>query len=253
MNSKSNDAQQQPGAPGAGFLQRQKILKAIEDFAARNGVPEEKIPGFAGQLLAFFERLTPSPVTRREFIKLSAAGASALLLNTMLVQSSCDSGDLGGIVGCNPPKTPTIVPNTSILPPATDLFPVNPSFTASVLRKEDMLTLKFDFYNLSLQEGNLVRVSASRAVFIVVTLAHGNDHAPQNIGEEAYLETAAEIGSDTEDPKSSPVPSGGGETPEQPGMVGARFAGPSRLAFKIEYSSPIPFTMAELLAWQSMK
>lgn len=218
------------------YIERQKLVKIIKDFVAQNGIPPEKEPEVSQQLLALFTRSDIPPLTRRKFIKLSAVGASALLLNAMLAQSSCSGDKFNNIVACNPPKV-TDLEGDSV-------------FSASVFRKEDMLALKFDFYNLVLQGGNLVRQNANKAVGIVVTLAHGNDYSPQNIGEEAYLETAAEIGAETEDPNNTPNPPGGGETPDPPGSVGVRFAGPSRLAFKIQYTDPIPFTLDELLSWQ---
>jgi hypothetical protein len=220
--------------PNEKYLERQKLARIIKDFMARSDVPPDEEQKISQQLLNFFEHLNIPPLTRRKFIKLSAFGTSALLLNAMLANSSCDA-DLPNLA-CNPKSTTTTVGD--------------PSFSASVFRRDDMLALKFDFYNLTLQEGQLVRQYASQPVYIVITLGHGDDYSPQNIGEEAYLETAAEINNDTEDPNNSPNPSGGGETPEQPGSVGARFAGPSRLAFKVQYTEPIPFTLEELLSWQ---
>ncbi len=231
-----NIAKKSPKSHDGKYIERQKLVKIIKEFVAQNGIPPEKESEVSLQLLGFFDRADIPPLTRRKFIKLSVFGASALLLDAMLGQSSCNSGNFKNIVACNPPKI-------------TDLEG-DPSFTASVFRKADMLALKFDFYNLVLQGGTLLRQNSNQAVGVVITLGHGNDYSPQNIGEEAYLETAAEIGSDTEDPNNSPNPPGGGETPDQPGSVGVRFAGPSRLAFMIQYTGPIPFTMEELLSWQ---
>jgi hypothetical protein len=114
-----------------------------------------------------------------------------------------------------------------------------------------MLILRFDFYQLKLNGTNLERMSAEKDAYIVVNFAHGNDFLPQNIAEQAFLETAEEFSDDTEDPSNAPKPPGGSETLSQPGNVAARLAGASRLVFKIPPgTSPIPFTMDELLAWQ---
>lgn len=188
------------------------------------------------QVLEMSEALGDNPITRRTLLKLAALGGSVLLINSVVPESA--------ITSCtckNPLESCTGDEETT----------VSPSFSASVLRKQDMLMLRFDFYYLNLNGTSLERTSASKDAYIVVNFAHGNDFLPQNIAEQAFLETAEEFSDDTEDPSNAPNPPGGSETPNQPGAVAARLSGGSRLVFKIPPgSSPIPFTLDELLAWQ---
>jgi hypothetical protein len=181
------------------------------------------------------EALGDNPITRRTLLKLAALGGSVLLINSVVPQTA--------VTTCKNPLESCSWP--------TETTTAGPNFSASVLRKQDMLILKFDFYSLNLNGTNLERTNAEKDAYIVVNFAHGNDYLPQNIAEQAFLETAEEFSDDTEDPSNAPNPPGGSETPNQPGAVAARPAGASRLVFKIPPgTSPIPFTMNELLAWQ---
>jgi hypothetical protein len=192
------------------------------------------------QILEMLEKLEGKSITRRNLLQLTAIGTSLVLLNTLAAKTDAASCSLPtSIVSCKEPSNTT--QTTS-------------NFSASVLRKEDMLALRFDFYNLRLNGTNLERLNSIADSFIVVNFAHGNDFFPQSIGEEAYLETAEELNNDTEDPDNVPNPPGGSETPDQPGYVGARFSGGSRLVFKVpglpDGPKSIPFTMDELLSWE---
>jgi hypothetical protein len=188
------------------------------------------------QVLEMSEALGDNSITRRTLLKLAALGGSVLLINSVVPESA--------ITSCtckNPLESCTGDEETT----------VSPSFSASVLRKQDMLMLRFDFYYLNLNGTNLERTSTTKDAYIVVNFAHGNDFLPQNIAEQAFLETAEEFSDDTEDPSNAPNPPGGSETPAQPGAVAARLSGGSRLVFKIPPgTSPIPFTLDELLSWQ---
>lgn len=204
-------------------MEWRQFIKAVKDVAAKADLPPQEEQRVVQQLIKFFGR---SPVTRRNFVKITAAGVAAPVIMALLAKPS-KAAQLLGLTMASPEKTAALTQST-------------PSFSTSVLRKEDMLALRFDFYNLKLQGDKLVRQGTGDA-FIVVNLAHGSDHTPQNIGEEAYLET---------DPNMPPPP-GSSETPKQPGFVGALLAGPSRLAFKVPTDvNSIPFTMDELLSWE---
>ena len=61
-----------------------------------------------------------------------------------------------------------------------------PDFTAALFRREDMLSLEFEFYNLSLQGQSLVRGSGN--AFIVAKFATGGEALPQHIAEESFFE-----------------------------------------------------------------
>ncbi len=192
-------------------------------------------PEVIQQILEMSEALGDNPITRRTLLKLAALGGSVLLINSVVPQTA--------ITTCKNPLESCSWP--------AETTTAGPSFSASVLRKQDMLILRFDFYSLKLNGTNLERMNTDKDSFIVVNFAHGNDFLPQNIAERAFLETAEEFSDDTEDPSNAPNPPGGSETPGQPGTVAARLAGGSRLVFKIPPgSSSIPFTMDELLAWQ---
>jgi hypothetical protein len=192
-------------------------------------------PPVISSVLEMSEALGDNPITRRTLLKLAALGGSVLLINSVVGQTA--------VTSCKNPL------ESCSWPAATTT--AGPNFSASVLRKQDMLILRFDFYSLKLNGTSLERTSADKDAYIVVNFAHGNDFLPQNIAEQAFLETAEEFSDDTEDPSNAPNPPGGSETPNQPGNVAARPAGGSRLVFKIPPgTSPIPFTMDELLAWQ---
>lgn len=215
--------------------ERRRVLKNILDAASKGDTAPVDDPLVLKQLAQLTGDLSRRPITRRALLQLFAINASILAVNTIIPQASDSSCAFKlPISGCDNQQPST-----------------GPDFSASVLRKEDMLALRFDFYHLKLKGANLERIYPDRDAYIVVNFAHGNDYLPQNIAEQAYLETAAELGSDTEDPDNDPNPPGGSETPGQPGSVGARLAGPSRLVFKIPPGTgPIPLTLDELLSWE---
>ncbi|MFA5629383.1 MAG: hypothetical protein WC958_03940 [Dehalococcoidales bacterium] len=191
------------------------------------------------QLLEMADKLGENPITRRMLLKLAALGGTVLLANSIVPEAAVTSCDLKAPFGsCLPGGDKTTTTSTE------------PGFSASVLRKQDMLILRFDFYHLKLNGTNLERVNDDKDAYIAVNFAHGNDILPQNIAEQAFLETAEEFADDTEDPSSAPNPPGGSEALLQPGSVSARLAGVSRLVFKIPPgTAPIPFTLNELLSW----
>ena len=119
---------------------------------------------------------------------------------------------------------------------------ITPTFTASVLRRDDMLALRFEFFNLALQGNALVRQQAAQPAYIVAQLAHGTDSAPQSVAEEVFLEAAPEFGE----------ASAGGDPLKAPGSLGVQVAGPSRLAFQVPNGvDVIPFQLDALLGWEA--
>lgn len=152
-------------------------------------------------------------ITRRDFLKATGATATFSVL----------AGD--------------VVTKFAWAPSAAEakaLLAATPSLSASVLRREDMLALRFDLYNLVRDKGNLVRQNAAQPAYVVATLGYGADHAPQNVGEQAFLET--------DDSGTA------GEPLADPGDVQARLAGPTRLAFRVpDATTSIPFTLQALL------
>ena len=118
-----------------------------------------------------------------------------------------------------------------------------PDFSVSVLRREDLLSLDFLFYNLSLEAGggnppSLAVKDATQTAYLVVRF-----DAPQNIAEQAYLESYS-------DPKNS-LP--GEQFPPVP-QTQALAAGPSRLAFRFpDGATPIPYSLDSLLDWVKLQ
>ncbi len=111
-----------------------------------------------------------------------------------------------------------------------------PSFSVGVTRPDDLLALKFDFFNLNLSAGiggpRLVRVTPGQPAYIAV------EFWPQHIVEAAFNE------------------------PEQPGPlpkeaeppIPARIAGPSRLAFLVpDTTQEITYSLDTLLDWSKFE
>src|SRR5256886_6163271 len=144
-------------------------------------------------------------ITRRNLLKASAATAGVIALD--------------------------VLPRSA---EATSILAATPSLTASVLRRDDMLAMRFDLYNLVRNsQGDLVRQNAAQPAYVVATLGYGADNAPQNIGEQVFIETGYSTGD---------APATG------PGDVKASLAGRSRLAFRVPATTTsIPFTLSSLL------
>ena len=119
-----------------------------------------------------------------------------------------------------------------------------PDFGVSLVRREDLLSLDFFFFNLALEAGGgippqLVRKDPSQPSYLVAQF-----DAPQNISEQAYLE---DYGPDAAGQTIS------GETPGSsnfPIIAPARAAGPSRLAFRFPAgTNALPYSLDNLLNW----
>ena len=117
---------------------------------------------------------------------------------------------------------------------ALDDPPQAASFSQEFLRADDLLYVRFEFFNLTLKTSlnappHLVRSDSTKAAYIVVHFP------PQNIQEQTVLE-----------------PEGGfppGQTPN-PAIMSATLADSSRLAFLIPAElTQIPYTLKALLNW----
>jgi hypothetical protein len=114
-----------------------------------------------------------------------------------------------------------------------------PDFSVSVLRRDDLLALDFQFFNLALEGARgkppqLVRKDSTQPAFLVAQF-----NSPQNIAEQAYLE-------DYKDPKVQLVK----EPPDPAGKVQTRAAGTSRLAFQLpSETTALPYSLDGLLNW----
>jgi hypothetical protein len=120
-----------------------------------------------------------------------------------------------------------------------------PDFGVSVLRRDDLLALNFQFFNLALEGGGgnpplLLPKTSSEPAFLVAQF-----NSPQNIAEQAYLE-------DYTDP--DPTKNLLAETPDPPGAVQTRAAGPSRLAFQLPSGTTVlPYSLNSLLNWVALQ
>src|SRR5262249_17435336 len=101
--------------------------------------------------------------------------------------------------------------------------PPSPDFITTLIRRDDLVFLRFDFFNCVLnQAGTAIVAKGSGDRFMAVT------RGPQHIFEEAVPE---------EPPNFVPLP-----------PIDARIAGPSRLAFRIpDEVMQIPLKPEELL------
>jgi hypothetical protein len=128
-----------------------------------------------------------------------------------------------------------------VLAKAGQWFEVGPrftlvrSFSAWARRRDDLLSIRFDFYNLLVDASDpanprLVRKPNTAFAYIVAVFW------PQNVGEQAFQEDL-----------------GGGPAPEEP-PVQSILARESRLAFLVpDGANSIPYRLEELLKWTSFK
>ena len=111
-----------------------------------------------------------------------------------------------------------------------------PDFGVSVLRREDLLSLDFLFYNLALEGGDqqptrLAVKDSNQPAYMVARF-----DSPQNIAEQAFLEA---------DPPANENPTGP--------PVQALAAGPSHLAFQLPTgSASLSYSLEALLDWVSL-
>ncbi|HEX6683640.1 MAG TPA: hypothetical protein VF062_12635 [Candidatus Limnocylindrales bacterium] len=102
-----------------------------------------------------------------------------------------------------------------------------PTFTKAIHRRADQLSLRLEFYNLTLDRtgpAQLVKVDPATEAFIVV------DFGPQHLAEHAFDEV-------TNEPLEIPAPT--------------MLAGSSRLAFKVPVT-PLPYTFGTVMAWKDL-
>ncbi len=112
--------------------------------------------------------------------------------------------------------------------------PIAPTITVMMRRREDMLFMRIDGYNLVRKGQKLLRKRPGKAT-IVFTFV------PQHLTEQAFFETKTNSGP-------------GNETPASPGSTSALLAEPSRIAFNVPAKMhSIPFTVAGLLNWAQLE
>jgi hypothetical protein len=116
-----------------------------------------------------------------------------------------------------------------------------PDLHVGVVRRDDLLSLEFEFFNFAIEAGGgvsprLVRKVAADAAFIAAVF-----NTPQNLAEQAFLETYTD-----------PAKPSNNITQEVPSMPPVRVlaAGPSRLAFRVpDDLDQLPFALDALLDW----
>jgi hypothetical protein len=199
---------------------KRDLLRLVRGAIARGELPPEAEQQAIESLGALVKRFA---LTRRDLLKATAATAGVSLVVYPLTRTA----------------------------EAKSILAATPSLTASVLRRDDMLALRFDFFNLVRNNhGDLVRQNAAQPAYIVATPGYGADYAPQNIAERAYLETATALTPRPDEPPeataaTSETPN---DVPAQPGTVEALLAGPTRVAFRVpDTTTEIPFTLSALL------
>lgn len=118
-----------------------------------------------------------------------------------------------------------------------------PDFSVGVIRREDLLALDFRCYNLAIEAGvasapRLVRKDKTQPAYLAAYFS-----SPQNIAEQAFLETST-------DGKGGGTT---GETPLQP-PVRAVAAGPSRLVFQLpDGTDSVLYSIDGLLSWATLQ
>jgi len=128
-------------------------------------------------------------------------------------------------------------------------------FSVSVVRREDLLSLNFRFFNLALECGGgnppeVARKDPTQPSYLVAEF-----DTPQNIAEQAYLEfttvipgprtAAGQHGIDLTLTEEKP-----GSTAALPLIAATRAAGPSRLAFRLPAgTNALPYSLDHLLNW----
>jgi len=126
-----------------------------------------------------------------------------------------------------PGHNPTVV---GVSPIAQLFNSSSPTVTFMLHRRDDMVALRFDGYNLVQDGQKLVRHRGAVNAHLVVT------HLPQHLTEEAFPQNAA-----------------GNLAAPAPGLSRALLAYPSRLAFTLPPSlKSIPLTVAGLLDWAKL-
>jgi hypothetical protein len=129
-----------------------------------------------------------------------------------------------------------------------------PDFAVSVVRREDLLSLDFRFFNLALEAGGgsapqLVRKDPAQASYLVVQF-----DAPQNITEQAYLEAYTDPPGHLPPPGSTAMDLILAEEAPGSGPALARAAGPSRLAFRLPTgTNALPYSLPDLLNWVELE
>jgi hypothetical protein len=109
--------------------------------------------------------------------------------------------------------------------------PEAPTITLTMRRREDMLFMRVDGYNLIRQGQKLKRKKSGQATLVFTFV-------PQHLTEQAYFMSSG----------------GGNETPPSPGSPAALLAAPSRLAFNVPNNVPsIPYTIEGLLNWSALQ
>ena len=118
-----------------------------------------------------------------------------------------------------------------------------PDYTTEVLRKEDLVSLRLEFFNFKLEKtvppAKLIRIDPVAQAYMAV------EFQGQNIAERAFFETAK-----VKVPPGDKDESTSGTDAPVPPPVSAILAGPTRLVFRVPATVPvINYSLPDLLNW----
>jgi hypothetical protein len=113
---------------------------------------------------------------------------------------------------------------------------MNPSI--ELIRPDDLVVQRFEFVNMAFRGEGSDRIitTTTGTPYLIVW------HQPQNIGEQAFFETAPNLDMDPDDTDAGT----GNESPDPP-PVHARYSGPSRVVYKVPPGTTIPYRLEDLL------
>jgi hypothetical protein len=136
--------------------------------------------------------------------------------------------------------------------PIVNFLTIQPDFVVTLRRREDMLSLQLEGYNLRLDKVSnpdapkIIKKTEGQKSYLAFVFAQ------QNVAEQAFLETAGELPPTPDLPGKPGSGNNGSEALPLPGNIMARLAGNSRLAFEVPPGTVIPFTMDGVLSWANL-
>ena len=216
---------------------RRELLRLAGRTPDQDDSGQRRDDEFAARLVAL---VNAGVLSRRELLQLSAAGGFLAFLEQhgglvrLIEATGPPVRQLPAAIEAGPDGEIDI-DRSEALPQQQRADPIiAPTFTASAFRREDMLTLDFEFFNLVLVGTNLVKLQPLNSAYIVAKFAVGNDPLPQHVAEESFFEPGGVL--------------------KAPGTIEAGRAGTSRLAFRLpDGVNSIPFTLDALLDWANFE
>ncbi len=115
--------------------------------------------------------------------------------------------------------------------------------TVELIRPDDLVVQRFEFVNMAFrgEGGDRVITATSGTPYMIVW------HQPQNIGEEAFYEHAPNLDLSKADESDPDLSDDVDKTVPYPPPVNARYAGPSRVVYKVPPGTNIQYRLEDLL------